>query len=56
MYETFGKFPATIPSLYILLYLQAHQLDLSFYDDKFAPGAYLTTHKEHLKKWHPEVQ
>lgn len=55
MYETFGKFPATIPSVYILMYLQAHHLDLSFYDDKFGPGAYLTTHKEHLKKWHPEV-
>jgi len=56
MYETFGKFPATIPSVFILMYLQAHHLDLSFYDEKFAPGAYLTTHKEHLKKWHPEVR
>lgn len=52
MYETFGKFPATIPSIYILMYLQAHHLDLDFYDAKFAPGAYLRTHREHLTRWH----
>ena len=52
MYETFGKFPATIPSVYILMYLQAHHLDLEFYDAKFAPGAYLRTHREHLARWH----
>jgi hypothetical protein len=54
MYETFGKFPATIPSVYILMYLQAHHLDLSFYDAKFAPGAYLRTHRDHLARWHGE--
>lgn len=52
MYETFGKFPATIPSVYILMYLQAHHLDLDFYDSKFTPGAYLRTHREHLARWH----
>jgi hypothetical protein len=54
MYETFGKFPATIPSVYILMYLQAHHLDLNFYDAKFAPGAYLRTHRDHLARWHGE--
>jgi hypothetical protein len=56
MYDTFGKFPATIPSVYILMYLQAHHLDLSFYDNKFAPGAYLATHKEHMQKWHASAK
>ncbi|MBB6242913.1 hypothetical protein [Rhodanobacter sp. MP1X3] len=51
-YDTFGKFPATIPSTYILMYLQAHHLDLDFYDRKFTPGAYLATHAEHLQRWH----
>ena len=51
MYETFGKFPATIPSVYILMYLQAHHLDLDFYDQKFSPGAYLPTHRQHLQRW-----
>jgi hypothetical protein len=54
MYQTFGKFPATVPSVYTLMYLQAHHLDLDFYDLKFAPGAYLQTHKEHLDRWHGE--
>jgi hypothetical protein len=51
MYETFGKFPATVPSVYVLMYLQAHHLDLDFYDKKFQPGAYLQTHRDHLKNW-----
>ena len=41
LFETFGKFPATIPSLMILNYVQAHHLDLDFYDEKFRPGSYL---------------
>lgn len=52
VFDTFGKFPATIPSVYILMYLQAHHLDLDFYDRKFAPGAYLPTHAQHLERWH----
>jgi hypothetical protein len=34
------------------MYVQAHHLDLEFYDHYFKPGAYLTTHKEHMKRWH----
>ena len=51
-YDTYGKFPATIPSIFSLIYVQAQHLDLDFYDRYFKPGAYLTTHKEHMKKWH----
>jgi hypothetical protein len=54
MFDTFGKFPATIPSVLILMYLQAHHLDLDFYDKFFFPGAYLSTHAEHLMRWHPK--
>ncbi len=52
IYETFGKFPATIPSVYSLMYLQSHHLDLDYYDKLFGENAYLSTHAEHLKKWH----
>jgi hypothetical protein len=52
MYDTFGKFPATIPSLMILTYLQAHHLDLDFYDQKLRPGSYLPTHARHMETWH----
>jgi hypothetical protein len=52
LYDRFGKFPATLPSIYCLMYLQAHHLDLEFYDHFFQPGAYLRTHAEHMEKWH----
>jgi hypothetical protein len=52
VYDTYGKFPATVPSIFAFMYLQAHHLDLSFYDHYFKPGAYLTTHAEHMKNWH----
>jgi hypothetical protein len=51
-YDTFGKFPATVPTIFILMYLQAHHLDLEYYDTLFKPGAYLYTHAEHLERWH----
>ena len=52
LYDTFGKFPATVPSLMILNYVQAHHLDLDFYDQRFRPGAYLETHARHMERWH----
>jgi hypothetical protein len=36
-----------------LTYLQAHHLDLDFYDHHFKPGAYLETHASHMELWHP---
>jgi hypothetical protein len=36
------------------MYLQAQHIDLEFYDTFYKPGAYLTTHAEHMKNWHPE--
>ncbi|SFL07803.1 hypothetical protein [Geodermatophilus ruber] len=50
--DTFGKFPGTVPTLFILNYVQAHHLDLEFYDRFFQPGAYLRTHAEHRERWH----
>ncbi|MCJ8164350.1 hypothetical protein MKJ04_05800 [Pontibacter sp. E15-1] len=55
VYDTFGKFPGTVPSMFLLTYLQAHHLDLDFYDKFYKPGAYLSTHANHMKRWHPEV-
>ena len=52
IYDTFGKIPPTVPTSLIATYLQAHHLDLDFYDHYYKPGAYLHTHKEHMKEWH----
>jgi hypothetical protein len=52
IFDRFGKFPGTVPSLFCLTYLQAHHLDLGFYNHHFGPGAYLRTHAEHQERWH----
>lgn len=50
--ETWGKFPGTVPSVWIMNFLQAQHLDLDFYDRFFKPGAYLESHKRHFDTWH----
>jgi hypothetical protein len=52
IYDTFGKFPGTVPTLFIMNYVQAQHIDTEFYDHHFRPGAYLETHREHLERWH----
>lgn len=55
IYDTFGKFPGTVPAIFVITYLQAHHLDLEFYDTFYRPGSYLWTHAAHMKQWHPET-
>jgi len=52
IFDTFGKFPGTVPSIFVHTYLQAHHLDLEFYDRFYRPGAYLHTHAAHQARWH----
>ncbi len=54
IYDSFGKFPGTVPSMFLIMYLQAHHLDLEFYDRFYKPGSYLKTHAMHMAKWHSE--
>ena len=54
--ERFGKFPGTVPTILMFIYLQAHHIDLDFYDHHFEPGAYLKTHELHMARWHPEIK
>jgi hypothetical protein len=53
IYTTYGRFPARFPTILMRIYAQAHHLELEFYDRFFAEGAYLQTHAEHMKLWHP---
>lgn len=50
--DTWGKFPGTVPSVWVMNFLQAQHLDLDFYDRFFRPGAYLDTHRRHMDVWH----
>jgi hypothetical protein len=52
IYDTFGKLPGSVPTVHVLMYLQAQHLDTDFYDELFTPGAYLQTHAEHQARWH----
>lgn len=52
IFDTFGKFPGTVPSIFLITYLQAHHLDLEFYNRFYKPGAYLKTHAAHMARWH----
>ncbi len=54
VFDTFGKFPGTVPSIFLITYLQAHHLDLEFYDKFYQPGAYLPTHTTHMARWHSQ--
>ncbi|SJM63985.1 hypothetical protein [Gulosibacter sp. 10] len=49
--SAFGKFPGTVPSVWIQNYLQAQHLDTEFYDTHFIPGAYLPTHANERERW-----
>ncbi|MDJ1371226.1 hypothetical protein C7K25_07570 [Gulosibacter molinativorax] len=49
--SSFGKFPAAVPSVWIMNYLQAQHLDTDFYDALFTPGAYLSTHANEQARW-----
>jgi hypothetical protein len=52
VHDAFGKFPATIPSVYVRVYAQAQHIDLDYYDQFYGPEAYLETHRQHLARWH----
>ena len=52
IYDTYGRFPGTIPTMMAGPYVQAQHIDLEFYDTHFRPGAYLETHRQHMARWH----
>lgn len=50
--DTFGKFPGTVPTVWIMNYLQAQHIDLDYYDTVLTDKAYLSTHRDHHALWH----
>lgn len=52
IHDTFGRFPGTTPSMYMRPYVQAHHLDLEFYDKFYGSDSYLETHRNHMERWH----
>ena len=54
VYETYGRFPATLPTIVLRIIVQAQHIDTEFYDAHFEKGAYLDTHAQHMARWHGE--
>ena len=54
IYEKHGKFPGTFSTIVLPGYVQALHLDNEYYDTFFKTGAYLKSHADHMKVWHPE--
>ena len=52
MYEEYGKFPAFNDTMHLLYFIQAHHLDVDFYDKYFKEGSVLDTHRRHFEMWH----
>ena len=40
--------------MHLLYFIQAHHLDVDFYDKYFKEGAVLDTHRNHFQRWHRE--
>jgi hypothetical protein len=52
IYERHGRFPAHCDAIYAPgVWLQAHHLDLQYYDTLFK-GGYTETQREHQRRWH----
>ena len=52
IYDTYGKFPASVPTIFMHVLVQAQHIDTEFYDTHFEEGAYLETHANHMARWH----
>ena len=52
IHDRYGRFPATFSPMFVMTYLQAHHLDVGYYDEHFGPHSYLQTHANHMKEWH----
>ncbi|MEO8456184.1 MAG: hypothetical protein ABI559_00085 [Chloroflexota bacterium] len=52
IFETYGRFPATIDPMEMNIWFQAHHLETDFYDEFYQPGSYHKAVKDHMAVWH----
>jgi hypothetical protein len=55
VYDTYGRFPAFSDPMFLRFMVQAHHLDLDFYDQFYPEGAYTSNNKNHFRLWHPDM-
>ena len=51
IHDTFGKFPGTVPSIFVRYYTQAHRLETGFYDRFYGQDSYLDSHRRSNARW-----
>jgi hypothetical protein len=39
--------------MHLMWVMQAHHIDIDYYDRFFGPGAYAPAHAAHMTTWHP---
>lgn len=55
IYDTFGRFPSHTDAISTPgCWVQAHHLDLEFYDKFYQEGAYTDAQRKHMQIWHAE--
>jgi hypothetical protein len=52
IYDKHGKFPGIRSTMMLPGFVQAHHIDVAFYDRHYHKGAYLDTHARHMERWH----
>ena len=56
VHNTYGKFPGTVPTVSMQVFVQAQHIDTDFYDTHFADGSYTETHARHMERWHNQPE
>ena len=54
IYETYGRFPASVDAMHLMWFMQAHHLDVGYYRRHYVRGALSPRHAEHMAVWHGE--
>ena len=52
IHETYGRFPASVDTMHLMWFMQAHHLDPDYYRSFFHSGALGPTHVAHMAAWH----
>jgi len=55
IHETYGRFPASVDTMHLMWFMQAHHLDPDYYRRFFHSGALGPTHAAHMAAWHGDV-
>ena len=55
IYDTYGRFPSHVDAITTPgCWVQAHHLDLEFYDKFYKEGAYTDAQRNHMEVWHSD--